>query len=461
MNNFERSEKFIPPSEIAAENFPPARDIKKVLEEGEVIELSSDDLIEEGGGVGNGIIELDSSDLIEEEEDNVVELSPDDLIEVDKEEEEVIELSPDDLIEEQGQEKIDIKLTMEPRLNNVENLEMAISSSSYETSVKHTAEDTEDAVIISPDLVAVFDGAGGEGGEGAGFLASQAAKKSFEEISFSDGFVDKTGQEQKEEFMKICQEVAKKIDASGGKATASIMKIFETIDGERKIAFANFGDSAILKIKNGKSEIIIKPDDFWKTLEKQVGGNLIQAVDLIPNLNSIILAQAKAKGESEKKDAEAKIGEDLYQYIHTHKEELASATFMTDFNYKKFVDYIKNDKSIDDEKRENVIKHLSYFNKGSMAFLREKNTDIKAIDERIKIQVVDEGDVFVAASDGLLDNMAPDKIAEILSNYDLSKQSGRDTAAKEVISHLHGEMDESDEYKHDDIAFTITYIDKK
>jgi serine/threonine protein phosphatase PrpC len=346
---------------------------------------------------------------------------------------------------------------MEPILNNVENPEMGISSSSYLTSVKHDAETNQDAVFISSDVVAVFDGAGGEGVEDAGFRASQAAKKGFENMNLSENFADKSEQNQKEELMKNSQNIAKEIDATGGKTTASFMKIFNIVTG-RDVAFVNFGDSAILKIKNGKSEVIIQSDDFWKTLEKQAGGNIIQAVDLIPELNQIILKQAEKKGELEAKDAKAKINKSLEGYIKNNKDQLEAVGLVADFNYKKFVDYIGYDKGIGDEERENIIKHLSYFNKGSMAFLREKDVKIEEINERIKIQAVDEGDVFITASDGLLDNLAPDKIAEILSRYDLSNQAGRDAAAKEVISNLHGVMNESEEYKHDDIGFVITYI---
>ena len=374
---------------------------------------------------------------------------------------------------------IDVKLTMELRKNTVENVKLGISSSSYETSVKHSAEDTEDAVSISSDTVAVFDGAGGEGTKGDGFRASQAAKKGFEDISFSKNFSDKSEQDQKEEYLGYIQKIAEDVEVSGektnfsGKTTFSGMKIFNSIPG-REAIFVNLGDSAILKIKNGKSETVLSPDDFWKSLENQVGENLLAFVyshpENISRLNDVIIDQAikidnkkRENGEilekTEEMDAKSKIGNDLGDYINNNKDGLKG--LKDNFDYKKLIEFIAADKKTDSEKKENVLKHLAYFNKGSMAFLRNKDMSPANVNDYMKIDSVEEGDVFVTASDGLLDNMSADQVTEILARHDLSTQEGRDAAGEEVISNLHGVMDESREYKHDDIAFVITYIGKK
>jgi len=412
---------------------------------------------------------------VKPDESGVIQLTPEDILATADE----VELSPEDL-EDDTETEVDVDLTgLESRERPV------VVGAASEASMEHP-DRNEDSYYATLDSSMVADGMGSvPGGEVASMIAcdtmrrlkegkagdstnkliseameaygQQAGAENLEKMkTFFGGESRQSNKEDAEgsvvamfrimdsaitkwknsdpEIMKKVEEKAKAKGATGEElqkdvkrnfdtlgTTASMMQFWTDAEGKKQATFGSIGDSRIYRLRGGELKRMTRDDSFIQAL----GDAGIIGLDEDP-------------GRMVKLD-------DIRRVLKEHPEWQNQQKMKRNFQYLSILASLKMDELPIGKIRNQMLQNLG----GADRIKKEFGLDLEP---NISTEEVEEGDVYLNASDGLLDNKTD---AEILEG--LRSSSDPEAAAKSLVlkAKLKSGSDEPGAKK-DDITTVVT-----
>lgn len=318
------------------------------------------------------------------------------------------------------------------------------AGASLKKETRERSRKNQDTMLMDnqAEVFGVFDGLGGPA---AGDKASQSAANSVRE-SFAKFPATKNIEVMKHWMAESLKEASRRIHAEsmgdGRGTTASVVKLWEGLNGERKAIIGNVGDSRVYvyRAKTGTLEQLTLDDSAVLTTnalaakslprmfaEKVGGGKNELYGDLQRFLKSNGLKQEDLFASAPKSKEEAKAIQEQMNHAVTDADFAALSSFAKFyFEFNHLVDQALGEK---DEITPQVI-----------------------------VADVEEGDVYILCSDGIGDNSAIQRIQEIVASGKTPDEIAHDLANEsQMASH------DKDHFRHkpDDMTAVVVAIPMK